>query len=82
LEIFWLEKGVLGEQRRAVGLSRKECENVTGGDPHPPNASLPAVLSRLNRYPIKLVHRSHVPSVNSITMAPLFVLELTGESGV
>jgi hypothetical protein len=64
LEIFGLEKGVLGEQRSAVRMSRKQLENAANGDPHPPDTRLSAALSRLNRNPIKQVCRRHVLSLD------------------
>jgi hypothetical protein len=64
LEIFDFEKGVLGEQRSAVGISRKQFENAANRDPHPPDTRLPAALSRLNRNPIKQVYRCHMLSLD------------------
>jgi hypothetical protein len=78
LEIFWLEKRVLGEQ----------LENAADGDPHPPNARLPAhfrILGQVNSLTETLrcsVRSTSAYTDNSILMALPFVLELTGESGV
>jgi hypothetical protein len=64
LEIFGLEKGVLGEQGSPVGIRRQKFENATNGDAHRSDARLPAALSWLDRNPIKQVYRRHIPSLD------------------
>jgi hypothetical protein len=52
-EIRRLEKRILGKQGGMVGISRKQFEHAAHGDPHRPDARLPATLPTLNRNSIK-----------------------------
>jgi len=65
LVVLGFEKGVLGEDRGAVGISREEFENAPDGDPHPADAWLAAAFSRVDGNPIKQIYRGHVLSLDA-----------------
>jgi hypothetical protein len=62
-KILGIEKGVLEKQGSAVRVSRKELEHAANGDPHPPDARLPAALPRFNRNSVKQIYHRHVFSL-------------------
>jgi hypothetical protein len=53
LEILGLENWILGKQGGMVRISRKEFEHAADGDPHRPDARLPAALPWLNSNSVK-----------------------------
>jgi hypothetical protein len=70
LEIFRLEKWILGKQGSMVGISCKEFEHAGGGNPHRPDTRLPAPFPRLNRNSIKQIHHRHVISLDHPAAKP------------
>src|ERR1035441_7051031 len=49
LNVFWLEKRVLREERAAVRIGCEQLQNATNGDPHPADARFSGTLARLYR---------------------------------
>jgi hypothetical protein len=78
LEILGLEKWILGKQGGIVRISRKEFEHAADGDPHRPDAGLPAALSRLNRNSIKQIYHRHV--LSSDHPATMCIFEHRGQT--
>ncbi len=62
MQIFRLEKRILGEKSLTVGIRCKQFQNTANSDPHPPNARFAATLTRFDCYSIK--GGFHVLSLN------------------